>query len=71
MIGWIKYYTPLSYIILFRFTYKMNLKLKIIRNKRNNQLLVALSRKKLMKQLGMKNKNPKFIDIEKASLEYE
>ena len=49
----------------------MDLKLKIIRNKRNNQLMIALSRKKLMKQLGMKNKNPKFIDIEKASLEYE
>ncbi len=50
---------------------KSMLRLKIVRNKKNNQLLVALSRKKLMKELGMKDKNPKFIDIEKASLEYE
>ena len=49
----------------------MSLRLKIIRNKRNNQLLVALSRKELIKIFNMKKKNPKFLNVEKASLEYE
>lgn len=49
----------------------MSLKLKIIRNKRNNQLLIALSRKKLIKIFGMREKNPKFLNVKKASLEYE
>lgn len=49
----------------------MSLRLKIIRNKRNNQLLIALSRKKLIEIFNMKEKNPKFLNVEKANLEYE
>ena len=49
----------------------MDLRLKIIRNKRNNQLLIALSRKKLIKILDMKKEIPKFLNVKKASLEYE
>ena len=55
------------YIIYVSFTYKMNnIRIKILRNKRNNQLFMALSRKKMK----LKKKNPKFINIEKASFEF-
>ncbi len=40
---------------------------KVIRNKKNNQLLINLSRRKL--EL-MKNKNPKFIRIRKEDMIY-
>ena len=40
---------------------------KVIRNKKNNQLLINLSRRKL--EL-MKDKNPKFIKIRKADMVY-
>lgn len=42
------------------------MKLKVIRNKANNQLIVALSRRKLK----IKKKMPKFIDIQKIKFEY-
>ena len=40
---------------------------KVIRNKKNNQLLINLSRRKL--EL-MKDKNPKFIKIRKGDMVY-
>ena len=46
----------------------MDIRAKIIHNKRNNQLAIALSRKKL--QL-IKSKSPKFINIKVKKLEYE
>lgn len=45
----------------------MSIKLKVIHNKMNNQLLVALSRKKLQLK---KMKIPKYINIDKIDMEY-
>ncbi len=42
------------------------LKLKVMRNKRNNQLTVFLNRKKL----DLFGKNPKFLKIDKNDLEF-
>ena len=38
--------------------------LKVIRNKRNNQLFIHLSRKKL----GLLNKNPEYLDLKRSKL---
>ena len=45
----------------------MDIRAKIIRNKKNNQLMIALSRKKL--QL-IQSKSPKFINLKIKKLEY-
>lgn len=45
---------------------KTNIKLKILKNKKNNQLVVCLNRK----QFGLKDKSPKFLKINKGNFEF-
>lgn len=51
----------------------MNLKTKVYINKKNKQMIIILSKKKLKKMKLLKfmdKKDPKFINLENISLEY-